>query len=253
MERTSSNSTANSTVFIKRSSNKSDSMRVLGVAAHPDDLDFGASGSFAKWVSEGADCYYLICTNGCKGSDDPKMTEEKLIRIRRSEQLNAAKVLGLKGVFFLNHNDTQLVADLTLKKEIVRYIRKLKPDIVVTMDPTLVYSKRGFVNHTDHRAAGQAAIDAVFPMARDRLTFKELEKEGLKPHKVGTIYLTNFDSHTEVIDITKSMQLKLRALECHKSQISKDSLGWVKKMGAMIGKEKGYKYAEAFVKLELNR
>ena len=228
-------------------------MKVLGVAAHPDDLDFGASGSFAKWASEGADCYYLICTNGCKGSEDPKMTEQKLIKIRRKEQLDAAKVLGLKGVFFLDHNDTELVADLGLKKEIVIYIRRLKPDIVVTMDPTMVYSKRGFVNHTDHRAAGQATIDAVFPMARDRLTFIELEKEGLKPHKVGTLYLLNFDNHTEVVDISKTISLKVKALGCHRSQISKSSLGWVRKRSAMIGKEKGYKFAEAFVKLDLNR
>ena len=95
-------------------------MIALGVAAHPDDLDFGASGTFAKWAKEGAECYYLICTNGCKGSDDPKMTEAKLIKIRREEQIRAGKVIGLRGVFFLNHNDTELVADLKLKKEIVR-------------------------------------------------------------------------------------------------------------------------------------
>lgn len=227
-------------------------MIALGVAAHPDDLDFGSSGTFAKWAREGADCYYLICTNGCKGSDDPKMTEEKLIKIRREEQTRAGKVIGLKGVFFLNHNDTELVADLKLKKEIVRYIRRLKPDVVVTMDPTMIYSrKRGYVNHTDHRAAGQAAMDAVFPLARDRLTFKELEKEGLKPHKVRTLYLTNFDDHNEIVDISKTIGVKLKALECHRSQISKDALGWVRKMGAMVGKEKGYRYAEAFVKLDL--
>ena len=228
-------------------------MRVLGVAAHPDDLDFSSSGSFAKWAKEGAFCYYLICTNGCKGSDDPKMTESKLIKIRREEQIKAGKILGLKGVFFLNHNDTELVADLKLKKEIVRYIRKLKPNLVVTTDPTMIYSKRGFVNHTDHRAAGQAAMDAVYPMCRDRLTFKELEKEGLKPHKVGMLYLTNFDNHNEVVDISSTISLKLKALACHKSQISKSSLGWVKKMGHMIGKEKGYRYAEAFVKLDMRR
>lgn len=229
------------------------SMRVLGIAAHPDDLEFGASGSFAKWAKEGAECYYLICTNGCKGTDDPKMTESKLIKIRRAEQIKASKVLGLKGVFFLDHNDTELVSDLKLKKEIVRYIRKLKPDLVVTMDPTFVYSKRGFINHTDHRAAGQAAMDAVFPMSRDRLTFSELEKEGLNPHKVKTLYLVNFDNHNEVVDISKTIELKLKALECHKSQISKSSLGWVKKMGQMTGKEKGYRFAEAFVKLDLSR
>ena len=159
----------------------------------------------------------------------------------------------MKGVFFLDHNDTELVPDLRLKKEIVRYIRKLKPDLVVTMDPTLVYSSRGFINHTDHRAAGQATIDAVFPLARDRLTFSELEKEGLKPHNVNKLYLVNFDNHNEVVDISKTIETKLKALECHKSQISKSSLGWVRKMGQMTGKEKGYRYAEAFVKLDLNR
>lgn len=226
-------------------------MNILGVAAHPDDLDFGASGSFAKWAREGASCYYLICTNGCKGSDDPKMTENRLIKIRRAEQIAAGKIIGLKSVFFLNHNDTELVADLTLKKEVVRHIRKLRPDIVVTTDPTFVYSKRGFINHTDHRAAGQAAIDAVYPMARDRLTFKELEKEGLKPHKVKALYLMNFDSGDEVVDITSTISIKEKALMCHKSQVSKDAIGWIRQMGHMSGKDKGYKYAERFTKLEM--
>ena len=228
-------------------------MIVLGVAAHPDDLDFGASGSFAKWSMEGASCYYLICTDGSKGSEDPGMTERKLVRIRKDEQRAAGKVIGLKDVFFLKHRDTQLVADLTLKREIVRYIRKIRPDVVVTMDPTLVYSKRGFVNHTDHRAAGQAAMDAVYPMARDRLTFRELEKEGLKPHKVKTLYLINFDNRSEYVDISKTMDTKVKALACHKSQISGDSLRWVRQMGKLVGKEKGYGYAEAFVKLEFDR
>lgn len=228
-------------------------MKVLGVAAHPDDLDFGASGTIAKWAREGAECYYLICTDGSKGSDDPKMTEAQLIKTRQNEQRAAGKIVGLKDVFFLKHVDTQLVSDLGLKKEIVRFIRKLRPDIVVTMDPTLVYSKRGFVNHTDHRAAGQATIDAVYPMARDRLTFRELEKEGLKPHKVKQLYLINFDNSNEVVDISKTISIKEKALLCHKSQIAKSSLGWIRKMGAMSGKDKGYKFAERFVKLEFER
>jgi LmbE family N-acetylglucosaminyl deacetylase len=226
-------------------------MKVLGVAAHPDDLDFGAAGTFAKWSKEGAACYYLICTNGCKGSDDPKMTEKKLVKIRRREQIEAGKVLGLRGVYFLGHNDTQLVADLKLKKEIVRMIRKIRPDVVVTMDPTFVYSKRGFVNHTDHRAAGQATIDAVYPLARDRLTFKELEKEGLKPHVVKTLYLTNFENRNEIVDISDTIDLKIAALKCHRSQISAESVSRIREMAKMAGKESGYKYAEGFVKLDL--
>lgn len=226
----------------------------MGVAAHPDDLDFGASGTFAKWASEGADCYYLICTNGCKGSDDPKMTEEKLIKIRREEQRRAGKVLGLKDVFFLDHNDTELVADIGLKKEIVRYIRKLKPDIVVTMDPTFVYSKtRGYVNHTDHRAAGQATLDAVYPLARDRLTFKELEKEGLEPHKTKMLYLINFEAGGEVVDISKFVETKKKALLCHKSQISPEGVKWMTERAKQSGKDSGYAFAERFVKLQFDR
>ncbi len=225
-------------------------MIVLGVAAHPDDLDFGASGSFAKWAGEGASCYYLICTDGSKGTDDPEMTEAKLAKIRKEEQKAAGKVIGLKGVFFLNHKDTELVPDLRLKKEIVRYIRKLKPDIVVTMNPTFIYLKRGFVNHTDHRAAGTATIDAVYPLARDRLIFKELEKEGIGPHRVKTLYLTDFENPNEVIDISRTISTKVSALACHKSQVSKETLGWIRQMAGRVGKRKGYRYGEGFVKLE---
>ena len=232
--------------------NEKNQLTILGVAAHPDDLDFSASGTFAKWVKEGYDCYYLIATDGSKGSDDPKMTREKLITLRKKEQKDAAKILGIKDVFFLNHTDTQLVADLTLKKEIVRFIRKLKPDIVVTLDPTFVYSKvRGFINHTDHRAAGQAAMDAVFPLARDRLTFQELEREGLTPHKVKMLYLTNFDDPTDIVNISDTIDIKIRALKAHKTQVTEKAIARIKKWSRVLGKKKGYQFAEGFVKLTL--
>ncbi len=227
-------------------------MIVLGIGAHPDDLDFGASGTFAKWVKEGADCYYLICTDGSKGSDDPTMTGSKLTLLRAEEQRQAAKILGLKGVFFLKNKDTQLVADLKLKKEIVKVIRKVKPDIVVTLDPNFIYSKqRGSINHTDHRAVGLAALDAVYPLARDRLTFKELEKEGLKPHKVPIVYLTSFEDANEIVDISDTIELKLKALLAHKTQIKEANLGWVKERAKMLGAKKGFKFAEGFIKLTL--
>jgi len=224
---------------------------VLCVAAHPDDLDFGASGTVAKWAKQGAACYYLICTNGCKGSDDLTMTEAKLIKIRRQEQIAAGKILGLKEVFFLNHNDTELIVDLNLKREIVYYIRKLKPEIVITMDPTVIYSSFGFINHTDHRAAGQATIDAVFPLSRDRLTFPEQIREGLMPHKVKTLYLTNFDKSTEIINISDTIELKLKALKEHKSQIGEAAITMVKGWAKQLGKKHGYPFAEGFIKLNL--
>jgi LmbE family N-acetylglucosaminyl deacetylase len=226
---------------------------VLGVGAHPDDLDFGASGTIAKWAKQGAICYYLILTNGCKGSNDPAMTEKKLIKIRRREQLDAGKALGLKDIFFLKHNDTELVVNLILKKEIVYYLRKLKPEIVITMDPTFVYSSLGFINHTDHRACGQATIDAIFPMARDRLTFPEHEKEGLLPHAVKTLYLTSFEKPTDFIDISDSIDLKLKALKAHKSQISNETIIRIKDRARQLGKKPGYLFAEGFIKLNLLR
>jgi LmbE family N-acetylglucosaminyl deacetylase len=179
------------------------------------------------------------------------MTEAKLIKIRRQEQFAAGKVLGLKDVFFLKHNDTELVADLTLKKEIVYYIRKLKPEIVITTDPTIIYSSLGFINHTDHRAAGQATIDAVFPMARDRLTFPEQIRQGLMPHKVKTLYLTSFDKPTEIINISDSIDLKLKALKAHKSQINNTAIVRVRKWAKLLGEKRGYRFAEGFIKLNL--
>lgn len=243
---------ATDNIMSQKKSLKNKKLVVLGVAAHPDDLDFGASGTFAKWARQGAECYYLICTDGSKGSDDPQMSEKKLVKMRQEEQIEAGKIIGLKKVFFLDHKDTELVADLSLKKEIVRYIRMLKPDIVVILDPTIVYYKAlGVINHTDHRAAGMAALDAVYPMARDRLTFKELEKDKLMPHKVSELYLMNFEQGDKIVNITDTIDIKVKALRAHKSQINDKTIEMFKKRAAGIGRKLKFKYAESFVKLSI--
>jgi LmbE family N-acetylglucosaminyl deacetylase len=227
----------------------------LGVAAHPDDLEFGIAGTVAKWVKEGTAVYYLILTNGNKGSADRTLTPDQLRDARREEQRAAAKVLGVRDVFFCDYDDGMLTVSPDVKRDVVRIIRKVKPEVVLTMDPTVVYSlARGFVNHTDHRAAGQSTIDAVFPLARDHLSFPELlEKEGLEPHKVKTLLLTNFDRHNFYVDISSTMDTKLRALEQHASQISNmaDAEKWVRLMGENIGKEAGLSSAEAFMRLDI--
>jgi LmbE family N-acetylglucosaminyl deacetylase len=225
---------------------------ILAVGAHPDDIDFSASGTIAKWIKGGAKAYYLICTNGNKGSDDPKMTHQKLARIRKNEQLAAAKILGVKKVYFLGYNDTQLENNISLKEKIVRVIRKVRPNIVFTLDPTMIYSrKRGYINHSDHRACGQATLDAVFPLARDRLSFLHHEKLGLKPHKVEEIYLSNFDDPDTFVNITETMNIKLKVLRAHASQISEETLKRVKKWSNLLGRKKGYKFAEAFRKIKI--
>ncbi len=229
---------------------------ILGIGAHPDDIDFTAAGSIAKWVKEGAKAYYLIATDGSRGSEDPHMTHEALISLRRKEQEDAAKIIGVSDIFFLSHTDTQLEANAVLQEEIVRYIRKLKPTTVITMNPTFFFKadrEPGFINHTDHRAIGLATMDSVFPLARDRLTFHHHEKEGLKPHKVKELLFMNLDKPEYVVDITPTFAIKIAALKAHASQFPDFVL--VKKRIAeraqFYGKTKGFTYGENFTRIIL--
>ena len=225
---------------------------VLGVAAHPDDLDAGAAGTFAQWAKRGAKCYYLILTDGGRGSMDPKVQQDKLVAMRQEEQRAAGKIIGLTDVFFLNYADTELTVDRALKRDIVYYIRKLKADVVVTTDPSVIYFKsRGFINHTDHRAAGLATIDAVYPLAKNAYSFTEFEKEGIKPHKVKAIYLMGFGEGDEAVDITDTMELKMKAIAAHKSQALGQNGEFLKQMSELLGQKSGYKYAESFVRLQM--
>ena len=226
---------------------------VLGVAAHPDDLDAMAGGTFAKWAKSGAKCYYLICTDGGKGSLDPTLSGKRLTNERKAEQKRAGDILGLEEVYFLDYNDGELTVDKNLKRDIVYYIRKLKPDIVVTTDPTFIYSKMGFINHSDHRAAGLATIDAIYPLAKNKNFFEEFEKEGIGPHKVKALYIINFADGDEIVDISSTIDLKMKAMRQHKTQSLSQNAGFLKRLGEMVGKKAGYKYAESFVKVEFSR
>lgn len=230
-----------------------DSKKTILVSfAHPDDAEFGCAGSVAKWVKEGSEVYYLVATNGDKGSEDPKATSTDLDKIRKKEQEEAAKILGVRQVFFLDHHDTELEPNLTLKEEIVRIIRKVQPNLVVTFDPAFLYSKTGYVNHTDHRAIGVATLDAVMPLARDRLTFPAHEKEGLQPHKVEEVYLWNFEDQDTFVDISDTFDQKVEALQAHKSQISDEFIELIKIWNQEAGKKIGVKFAEGFKKLVLS-
>ena len=227
---------------------------VLGIAAHPDDLDVGAGGTLARFASEGAEIHYLILTDGGKGSDEPLMTSQQLTEIRHDEQQTALEIIGGKTITFLDYPDGELEVTMELKKQIVKAIRNIKPDVVITMDPTVIYSaSRGIINHPDHRAAGQATLDAVFPLARDRLTFPELLADGFEPHKTSTILLVNFNESNFAVDITDTFNTKLNALKAHESQFSDlEHSSWVQEMAITEGRKAGYEMAESFMRIDIN-
>jgi LmbE family N-acetylglucosaminyl deacetylase len=227
---------------------------VLGIAAHPDDLDVGAGGTLARFALDGAEIHYLILTDGGKGSDNPSITSAQLTEIRHAEQKMALQIVGGKTITFLDYPDGELEVTMELKKQIVKTIRTIKPDVVITMDPTVVYSAaNGIINHPDHRAAGQATLDAVFPLARDRLTFPELVAEGFEPHKTATVLLVNFNESNFAVDITDTFEIKINASKSHVSQFGdlKHS-SWVQDMAKAEGLKVGYAMAESFVRIDIN-
>ncbi len=194
--------------------------RVMGIFAHPDDPEFFSGGTFARWASEGAYIIFVLATSGDKGSSDPEMTSERLVEIREVEERNAAAALGVKEVIFLRYPDGELQPTLGLRRDLSRLIRQKQPDVVVTCDPTVFWSGTTSINHPDHRAIGAATLEAVYPTARDRLNFIELERdEGLPTHKVQQLYISGTQSPTTKVDITAHLETKINALREHKSQI----------------------------------
>jgi len=229
---------------------------VLVVGAHPDDNDFGAGATVAKAARQGAGVFYLIATTGQRGSSDEAMTPERLSDTRKKEQEAAAGALGAREVHFLSYVDGELIPDIRLKEHVVIHIRRFKPDIVFTMDPSFFYFKDfGFVNHSDHRAIGEATLDACYPLARDLLSFPEHVKAGLNPHKVKKLLLHSFipENANFYVDVTDTYDIKIRALSLHKSQVS-DIQSLEKRMrerAEAAGRLAGCRYAEAFVRLHL--
>lgn len=228
---------------------------VLAVGAHPDDIEFCAAGTIARWCADGVKVYYLILTDGSKGSADRHISSSDLINTRRREQQSAAKLLGVKEVMFFDYEDGILVNTLDLKRDITRIVRLIRPDLVLTMDPTMIYSlTQNYVNHPDHRAAGQAVIDVVFPLARDYLSFPELVSEGLEPHIVPYLLLVNFENNNFSVDITDFIDLKIKALSTHKSQISNPNFtrSKISEMAKEYGKANGCKYAENYIIIKIS-
>jgi LmbE family N-acetylglucosaminyl deacetylase len=224
---------------------------VLVVVAHPDDAEFMCGGTVARWCAGGAIVNYVLGTRGDKGTGDPEMTPERLSTIREAEQLEAARTLGVREVVFLGLPDGELEDTPALRKEIVRQIRRFRPEIVITSDPL-----RRYQQHRDHRIIGQVTLDAVFPYARDRLHFPELYRdEGLEPHKVGTVLIPGAEHADLWVDIRDSFERKLAALRCHVTQVGAgEGLEQrLRQMAAAIGEGQGLALAEAFKRIEYRR
>ncbi|MFN0094848.1 MAG: PIG-L deacetylase family protein [Dehalococcoidia bacterium] len=217
------------------------------VVAHPDDAEFMCAGTVAKWAKAGCEVTYVLVTNGNKGSDDPDMTSTRLAEIREAEQRAAGAILGVKHFEFLGFPDGYLVHTLDVRREITRVIRKWKPEVVITFDPSQRFFGDSYPNHPDHRATGDATIDAIFPSARDRLTFPELLVDGYEPWKVRQIWLASDDQHSQVrVDISETIAAKQAALLAHPSQLGADAVEMALQMGRWGAAGRDFEFGEAF-------
>jgi LmbE family N-acetylglucosaminyl deacetylase len=193
--------------------------RFMLIAAHPDDADFGPAATVARWIDQGSQGWLVCCTSGDAGADDPNTDPLELAALREREQRAAADIVGYAGVTFLHQPDGALANDLVLREHLVREIRTFKPDAVLATDPEVLFHGDGGVNHTDHRAAGLAAVDAVYPAARNAMAFPWLAREGLEPHRVRRLYLFWSNVPNAHVDVSTTVDRKIDALKAHASQI----------------------------------
>lgn len=222
--------------------------RALFIVAHADDIEFGCAGTAARWAAAGSHITYCIVTDNGSGTDDPEMTRERLVAIREAEQRAAAAVCGVHDLIFLGYPDGTVENTLALRKELVRIIRQVKPDVLVTMDPTMLFTPgNDYINHPDHRAVCQCAIDAVFPAAGNRMIFPDLLAEGYAPHSVTYVYLTFSMESNLTIDTSATFETKIDALRKHTSQIKEDNIReFISTWDKQAGEKVGFAYGEAF-------
>jgi LmbE family N-acetylglucosaminyl deacetylase len=219
----------------------------MAIVAHPDDIEFSCAGTMARWVKAGTRVAYLILTSGDVGIDTPGMTREKATEIREAEARQAAAIAGVHEVIFLREPDGLLQASLEVRKKVVREIRRFKPEVIITGDPTVVWSGENYINHPDHRAASLAALEAAFPAAGQPQLFEELQQEGLSAYKVRKVYVTTWDHADIYVNIEDTIDIKIAALRAHKSQMGDwDPEPRIKEWAAGRAKGKEMAYAESF-------
>lgn len=224
--------------------------RALVVVAHPDDAEFGAAGTIARWTAAGTDVRYVVCTDGASGSPDETMTRERLAALRQTEQRAAAAELGVTDVTFLGHADGYLQPTIAARRQVAAEIRRHRPEVVVTLDPDVRWSSSGYVNHPDHRAVGDLVLHSINPAASTRLYDLTLIDEGLEPWDVSELWMTGFGDGSDLVDVTQTFDRKLAALRRHESQLR----GWdpderMREMAARRGAEVGVALVESFTVL----
>ncbi len=224
--------------------------RALVVMAHPDDAEFSSAGTVALWTDRGIDVRYVICTDGAAGAADPSIELSRLASIREVEQRAAAAVLGVDEVTFLHQPDGELRVTSELRGELVKLIRQHRPDLIVCQNAVRNYSNL-YGNHPDHLAAGQLAIEAVYPYARNRYAYPELLAAGLQPHSVREVWVVGTENPDHFVDITSTVDRKLEALSRHQSQHSpeQDFRARVRERMATAGEPHGFAFAESFRRL----
>ena len=222
----------------------------MSIHAHPDDQEFSIGGTLAKWAQAGCEIISVVITSGDSGSNDPARDgsyKQELAELREKEQLAANAILGIKETVFLRYPDGELEATIALRKDLTRLIRQFKPDTVSAGNPEGWFYGDEYINHPDHRAAAQAACEAVFPSAGSRLMFADLLSAGYEPHDVKRLYIHGTEKSNTWVDITETLDAKIRALQQHVSQIPVDEVGkWMTEWAEEEAKDKEMKYAESY-------
>jgi LmbE family N-acetylglucosaminyl deacetylase len=218
----------------------------LVLFAHPDDAEFFCGGTVARWVREGCEVHYVCITDGSAGSNEPGVTREQMRPVRVREQNAAAEVLGVASVTYLGEVDGMLEVNLDTRRKVCREVRRLRPDVIVAQDPSRLWYGTGYINHTDHKRAGELALSAIMPDAPTRPMFPELLDEGLEPFEVPNLYLAMNEPEVYV-DITETIDVKLKALAQHGSQLKIEEVEkWIRERAAQWGEQAGCDYAEGF-------
>jgi LmbE family N-acetylglucosaminyl deacetylase len=226
----------------------------MTILAHPDDAEFSCGGTLATWARQGTEITMLIVTDGSKGSDDRTITNEELVAMRIAEQDQAAAALGVTRVVRLGYEDGVLEPTIELRRDIARVIRQYKPEVIISGDPDARFGGDFYINHPDHRAAAEAALYGIFPAAGNHRFYPELLAEGLEPHKVKELWMSEWGEGKVFVDVTDAMEAKIAALAAHKSQFDiKDVEPFVRRWTEETGKKFGVPFAESFRKITLDR